>query len=139
MFSVVDAPARRLARRLGQDTAWALVGQALPGDLALVSVAGSELRDSVAAVPAVEAAPAPVPLGPQVQAAQSEVYAFLQASVAAAPSGPPDAGTSAAPASESADLGGKSAPAPLSLPDPLVAASLLPFLSLLILRSRLFS
>jgi hypothetical protein len=79
-----------------------------------------------------------VPLGPQVQTAQTEVFSFLQS----AGDSPAAADGTGAPARSGLRPGASApwgAPAPVSFPDPLLAASLLPFIGLLILRSRLFS
>lgn len=137
-LSVVDAPARRLARRLAEDSIRALAEDRTP-TVASVFVSGPDLRDAVAS-PAVAAPSLFVPLGAQVQSAQAEVYSFLQASAGASVHDAPTADAAKAPReSLRGDLGGGAEQAPLSIPDPLLAVSLLPFLSLLILRSRLFS
>lgn len=139
-LSVVDAPARRLARRLAEDSALAMSEFGRPATIASAFVSGRDLRDAVAS-PAVAEPSLLVPLGAQVQSAQSEVYAFLQAGSPALESAAhdPAAVKSADAVPLRGDLGGGSGPAPLSVPDPLLAAGLLPFVSLLILRSRLFS
>ena len=136
-LSVVDAPARRLARRLAEDSVRALTEDRTPL-VASVFVSGPELRDAVAS-PAAAAPALLVPLGPQVQSAQAEVYSFLQASAGVSAQESPSANAAKALETPRGNLGGGAEQAPLSIPDPLLAVSLLPFLSLLILRSRLFS
>lgn len=137
-LSVVDAPARRLARRLAEDSARVLAEEAGPGRIASAFIAAPGLRDAVAS-PSAAAPSLLVPLGPQVQAAQTEVYSFLQASGVGPVLETAPAEAADAQESPSGGPGGGSEQAPLSIPDPFVAAGLLPFLSLLILRSRLFS
>jgi hypothetical protein len=77
-----------------------------------------------------------LPLGLPARSAQSEVFTFLQSSIGAPAdqvrSAPTDSVSRAGSAASLSDQ------APVSVPDPRLACALLPFLALLILRSRLF-
>ncbi len=135
VLSVVDAPARGLALRLATDSAQSLVGQVSSGPGQ--TMATVDLRDAVAASIFVEPGSA-VPLGSQVQSAQSEVFSFLQSTGGdSADQVLPDAPTGAS--YRSGSFLQRPGHAPVSVPDPRLACALLPFLGLLILRSRLFS
>ena len=137
ILSVVDAPARGLALRWAEDSARSLVAQVPAGSGAGQTLETSDLRDAVAA-PVFAEPTAAVPLGAQGQSAQSEVFSFLQSTGGE----PADQARAGAP-TEDSSRSGAPAPqpdhAPVSVPDPLLACALLPFLGLLILRSRLFS
>jgi len=134
-LSVVEEPELGLALRWAEDSARALVAQGPSGsDSALLN---SELRDALAE-PGVAAPRVLVPLGPQVQAAQSEVFSFLQSSDGQASDHRRDSAAASA-SSRSGPAPQRPGDAPVSVPDPLVGCALLPFAALLILRSRLFS
>jgi hypothetical protein len=137
ILSVVDAPARDLALRLAEDSARSLAAQVPAGSGADQTLPASGLRDAVGAPPG-SAPPAVLPLGPQAQSVQSEIFSFLQSS-GDGPAG--QAPVRAAPGGSS--RGGfdsqRSDRAPVSIPDPRLACALLPFLALIMLRSRLFS
>ncbi|MCX5795581.1 MAG: hypothetical protein NTY77_08825 [Elusimicrobia bacterium] len=137
ILSVVDAPARNLALRLAEGSALALADEAPATFAAVETAAALELRDAVAS-PSSAPQPVLVPLGAQVQSAQTEVFSFLQAA-ADAPASSDEAGAQARRAPSASPEAPLHAPAAPSVPDPLLAVSLLPFLGLLILRSRLFS
>ena len=136
VLSVVGVPARSMASRLAKgapgssDAAEAQLGAA--GSKA--SVPG--LQDAVPAAAGAAAWQAVALLGPQAPSAQSESFSFMQS-----------AGQASAPAEAAADSGGAARSdqdsgrsAPVTSPDPLLAASFLPFLGMgLALRSRFFS
>ncbi|MDD5628927.1 MAG: hypothetical protein PHU21_07675 [Elusimicrobia bacterium] len=137
ILSVVDAPARGLALRLAEDSALAMVERVPAAFVAAEAMGASQLRDAVAS-PSLAPRPVPLPLGPQVQEAQTEVFSFLQTAGDGPAADEPGAGLSRRP-SRPGSAAPLRAPVPASFPDPLLAASLLPLLGLLIVRSRLFS
>jgi hypothetical protein len=135
ILSVVDAPARAMALRLAENSARSLVAQASSGAGVERTWSAADLRDAVAE-PSGAAPTMVLPLRLPVRSAQSEVFAFLQ-SVSGAPA---DQVRSAPADSVSRDSSAAPQPdqTPVSVPDPRLACALLPFLALLILRSRLF-